>query len=72
MKQLGWTVNIEPHASSLVFVHGTTRTAFARTTDNEFHLPLYDWLCRYSAYNTEFVCRQRDRDAETRFLFERQ
>lgn len=71
MKQFGWTVNIEPFAGSLIFIHDKTRTAFARTTDNAFHLPIYDWLCRYSAYNTEFVCRQRDPDANIRFLFER-
>jgi CubicO group peptidase (beta-lactamase class C family) len=72
MKQFGWIVNIESYAGNLVFVQGAVRTAFARTTDNQFHLPLYDWLCRYSAYNTEFVCRQRDPDADIRFLFERQ
>lgn len=72
MKQFGWTVKIEPSGGNLVFVHDNVKTAFARTTENEFHLPLYDWLCRYSAYNTEFVCRQRDRDAESQFLFERQ
>jgi CubicO group peptidase (beta-lactamase class C family) len=72
MKQFGWTVKIEPAAGRLVFVQGATRTAFARTTDNEFHLPLYDWLCRFSAYNTEFVCRQRDQNADFRYLFERQ
>jgi len=72
MKQFGWTVSIEPFGGSLIFVQDQIRTAFARTTDGEFHLPIYDWLCRYSAYNTEFECRQRDPDADIRFLFERQ
>jgi len=72
MNQFGWTVSIEPYGGSLIFVQDRIRTAFARTTDNEFHLPIYDWLCRYSAYNTEFVCRQRDQNADIRFLFERQ
>lgn len=71
MKQFGWTVSIEPFNGNLTFVQDGARTAFARTTDNEFHLPVYDWLCRFSAYNTEFVCRQRDPDADIRFLFER-
>lgn len=72
MKRFGWTVSIEPLDGSLIFVQNRIRTAFAPTTDNEFHLPIYDWLCRYSAYNTEFECRQRDPDADIRFLFERQ
>jgi hypothetical protein len=72
MKQFGWTVSIELLEDHLIFVQDKIRTAFALTTDGEFHLPIYDWLCRYSAYNTEFLCRQRDPDADIRFLFERQ
>jgi len=71
MQQFNWTVSIESDGGALVFVHGDDKTAFARTTDNQFHLPIYDWLCRYSDYNTEFVCRQRDPDNDIRFLFER-
>jgi hypothetical protein len=55
----------------LVFVQDQVRTAFARTTDGEFHLPIYDWLCRYGDYGMDFECRQRDPDAEIRFRFTR-
>lgn len=71
MQQFGWNVTIEADASGLVFVQDKTRTAFVRTTDENFHLPIYDWLCRFSAYNTEFECRQRSPDSEARFFFER-
>jgi len=71
MQQFGWNVTIEADTSGLVFVQDKTRTAFVRTTDNNFHLPIYDWLCRFSAYNTEFECRQRSPDSEARFFFER-
>ena len=71
MQQFDWNVSIEADASGLVFVQDKTRTAFVRTTDENFHLPIYDWLCRFSAYNTEFECRQRSPDSDARFFFER-
>jgi hypothetical protein len=70
--RFGWKVSIEPRANSFVFIQDDIRTAFARTTSGEFHLPIYDWLCRYSDYGMEFECRQRDPDAVIRFRFTRQ
>ena len=71
-QQFDRIVTIESLRGNLVFIHGNIKTAFAKTTDGEFHLPFYDWLCRFSAYNTEFVCRSRDVNGGTRLLFERQ
>ena len=71
-ERFGWEVSIEPGDANLVFVQGDVRSAFARSTDGEFHLPIYDWLCRYGDYGLEFECRQRDPDATIRFRFSRQ
>ena len=71
MQQFGWNVVIEPGSGDLIFIQGDLRTALVRTTDESFHLPIYDWLCRFSAYNTEFECRQRNIKSDARFFFER-
>lgn len=71
MQQFGWDVVIEPGTTDLVFNQGGLSTALVRTTDGRFHLPIYDWLCRFSAYNTEFECRQRSTKSDARFFFER-
>ncbi|MGI9205623.1 MAG: serine hydrolase domain-containing protein [Woeseiaceae bacterium] len=71
MQQFGWDVVVEPHNADLIFKQGEISTAFVRTTDNLFHLPIYDWLCQFSAYNTEFECRQRSTKSDARFFFER-
>lgn len=70
--RFGWVVSIVSENSGLVFVQDEIRTAFAKTTDGEFHLPIYDWLCRYGDYDVEFECRQRDPAADIRFRFVRQ
>lgn len=70
-ERFGWNVAIEATEHNLVFVQGDMRTAFARTRDGEFHLPVYDWLCRYGDYGMNFECRQRDPDASIRFVFRR-
>ena len=69
--RFGWEVSIVAEGDHLIMARDEIRTAFARTIDGEFHLPIYDWLCRYSDYGVEFVCRQRDPDAEIRFTFQR-
>jgi len=69
--RFGWEITIETGEKNLVFVQDGVRTAFARTTDGEFHLPIYDWLCRYGDYGMDFECRQRDPDATIRFGFAR-
>lgn len=68
----GWSVSIEAGSANPVFVQGRVRTAFAPTTDGEFHLPLYDWLCLFEEDGSSFTCRQRDPDATIRFHFHRQ
>jgi CubicO group peptidase (beta-lactamase class C family) len=70
-QRFGWEISIVQDGGQLVFVQDQVRTAFARTTDGEFHLPIYDWLCRYGDYGMDFECRQRDPDAEIRFRFTR-
>lgn len=70
--RFGWAVSIVAENDGLVFVQDELRTAFAKSTDGEFHLPVYDWLCRYGDYDMEFECRQRDPAAEIRFRFVRQ
>lgn len=70
-ERFGWNVSIDANGKNLVFVQGDMRTAFARTRDGEFHLPVYDWLCRYGDYSMGFECRQRDPDATIRFVFTR-
>ena len=72
MKRLKQRVSIEQFGNRLVFVADQTQTAFANTTDGAFYLPIYDWLCAFSAYNTEFSCSARTIGAEDRYLFERQ
>jgi CubicO group peptidase (beta-lactamase class C family) len=69
--RFGWAVAVEQHGDGFVFVQDRVRTAFARTKDGEFHLPIYDWLCRYGGDGMEFVCRQRDPEASIRFRFVR-
>lgn len=70
-ERFDWAVSVEHGEHGLVFVQDNVRTAFAQTTDGEFHLPIYDWLCRYGDYGMEFECRQRDPDAGIRFHFNR-
>lgn len=69
--RFGWEVEIAPADGTLVFVQGNVRTAFAPTAAREFHLPIYDWLCRYAADASALECRQRDPDAAIRFQFAR-
>ena len=70
--RFGWEWTIVPHGDQFAVRRNELHTAFVRTTDGEFHVPIYDWLCQYSAYGTEFECRQRDPDADIRFRFTRQ
>jgi hypothetical protein len=60
-----------PQGNQFAIRRNEIHTAFLRTTSDEFHLPIYDWLCQYGDYGTEFECRQRDPDAEIRFRFTR-
>lgn len=69
--RFGWEWTIVPQADQFAIQHDELHTAFVRTTDGEFHAPIYDWLCRYSDYGLEFECRQRDPDATIRFRFTR-
>lgn len=70
-ERFGWEVEVEAAEGGLIFEQGDVRTAFARTEDGSFHLPIYDWLCDYEADGAGFTCRQRDPDAEIRFVFNR-
>jgi CubicO group peptidase (beta-lactamase class C family) len=54
-----------------LFVQGRIETTFSLTTQGEYYLPYYDWLCRFSAYNTEFECRERSGINSAPLLFER-
>jgi len=69
--RFGWQVSIVRKDQQFVFVQDQIQTAFARTTDGEFYLPIYDWLCRYGDYGMDFECRQRDPNADIRFNFAR-
>ena len=69
--RFGWDWTIVPEGNQFAIRQNELHTAFVRTTDGEFHAPIYDWLCRYSDYGLEFECRQRDPDAEIRFNFQR-
>ena len=69
--RFGWEWTIVPQGEQFAIRHNELHTAFVRTTDGEFHAPIYDWLCRYSDYGMEFECRQRDPDASIRFRFTR-
>jgi len=70
-ERFGWTVRIETTDHGLVFIQDDVRTAFAHTRSGSFHLPIYDWLCDYEADRSGFTCRQRDPDADIRFVFRR-
>lgn len=70
-ERFGWEVRIEAGASGAVFVQDALRTALGRTTTGAYHLPVYDWLCAFADDGSAFTCRQRDPDAEIRFIFER-
>lgn len=70
-ERFGWDIVIERTEDDFVFVQDDVRTAFARTESGAFHLPIYDWLCDYDADKMGFTCRQRDPDAEIRFVFRR-
>ena len=67
----GWVVEVRPGDAGLEFLWEGVPTAFARTRSGAFHLPLYDWLCDFEADGSGFTCRQRDPDAEIRFVFRR-
>jgi CubicO group peptidase (beta-lactamase class C family) len=69
--RFGWEWTIEPRGNQFAIRRNELHTAFVRTTDGEFHVPIYDWLCVFGDYGTEFECRQRDPDAEIRFRFTR-
>lgn len=71
MPMFGWTVELTGSSDGLIFAQGEDRTALRPTTAGEFHLPLYDWLCAFAPSGASFTCRQRDPDAEIRFVFER-
>jgi CubicO group peptidase (beta-lactamase class C family) len=69
--RFGWEWTIVPQGDQFAIRRNELHTAFVRTTEGEFHAPIYDWLCRYSDYGMEFECRQRDPDADIRFRFTR-
>jgi CubicO group peptidase (beta-lactamase class C family) len=54
-----------------LFVQGQLETTFSLTTEGEYYLPYYDWMCRFSAYNTEFECHERSGTRTAPILFER-
>ena len=54
-----------------LFVQGQLETTFSLTAEGEYYLPYYDWLCRFSAYNTEFECGERSGMKTAPILFER-
>ena len=70
--RFGWEWTIVPQGvDQFAIRRNELHTAFVRTTDGEFHVPIYDWLCRFGDYGMEFECRQRDPDADIRFRFTR-
>ena len=69
--RFGWEASIELDGDNLVMARNELRSPFAPTTDGEFHMPIYDWLCAYTDYGMAFTCRQRDPESTIRFNYER-
>lgn len=70
-ERFDWRISIELTEHGLVFVQDELRTALSPTAADEHHLPVYDWLCALSDNADILTCRQRDPDADIRFVFNR-
>lgn len=68
-ERFGWNATIQLAPDNLVYSQDAIRTAFVATAAGEFHLPIYDWLCRFEEDGSAFTCRQRDPGADIRFRF---
>ena len=64
-------IQLSDNKETPLFVQGTIATAFSATAAGDYYLPYYDWLCRFSAYNTEFECQERTGISTAPVLFER-
>jgi len=64
-------IQLTESKEALLFVQGQIATAFSATEQGDYYLSFFDWLCRFSAYNTEFVCQERSSVSTAPVLFER-
>lgn len=66
-----WSIRLERAEAGVVYVQNEMRTAFLKTVDGRYYLPIWDWLCRFKDDYASFTCRQRDPGSDAAFVFNR-